>query len=60
MCLAHIRILADVKLIALDEYYEIVQSNEFGQIMARFFVSLDTMKEFAEVLTFLFLLINDR
>lgn len=49
MCLANIRKLNETKLVIVDEYYEIVQSTDFGKIMARFFVSLNTMKEFTEV-----------
>lgn len=41
--------LHEVKLVVMDEFYEIVQSTDFGTIMARYFVSLKTMKEFAEV-----------
>lgn len=49
MCLANIRKLNEAKLVIMDEYFEIVSSCDFGKIMARFFVSLSTMREFAEV-----------
>lgn len=50
MCLKQIKILEEFELVTISpEYDNKLRCTPFGRIMARFYLSLDTMKKFAAV-----------